>query len=90
MKVDVVAFAYQIVELDRENQRLHRENERLQGIEKRYTDLLNSSLKAQGVSSRNMLAFAMALGEGGAERLRGTCETLGIATDAEVVEQETT
>lgn len=87
MKVSVVDFAYQIIDMDREIQSLRRDVERLSVYERKYTDLLNSSIAAQGVSSRNMLAFAMALGKGGTERLRETREILGIDTDAEVVEQ---
>jgi hypothetical protein len=59
---DVVDFARQVVEMDRELRHLRAEVERLSKVEKQYNDLLDSSLNHSRVMAGNMLKMCLTPG----------------------------
>lgn len=56
---DVVDFAYQIIEMDRQRQRLEDENAELREYRQKYIDLLHSSIGHSGHMLSGMLQLAM-------------------------------
>jgi hypothetical protein len=62
MKLDIVDFAYQIIEMQRKIVDLEIENERLRKYKSDYNDLLDSSLNHSSAMMSNILNLCMTPG----------------------------
>lgn len=53
--MNIVDFASQVLKMNDENEKLKLENERLQGIEEKYSELLTDMLSYQSMHSAQVL-----------------------------------
>ena len=62
MKMDIVDFAYQVIDMQKRITHLEIENQRLKLVEDAYQDLLDSSLKDHQVMMGNILKLCLTPG----------------------------